>query len=174
MVLYSDFHYALLTIHWWLLERKMEKVEDKCGLMNFEYILHSQVLLNEQVTTVARMAFAKKSLMYRLCPFLDQGPLLTDLSHFQLYCCNALYIGLSLKNIWKLPLVQNAAACAVLGAPKFTHMTSIVEQVTLTPVYFWMQCKVWLAPLKLYMAQGRFICLLSLSKDIQFLTRWRV
>lgn len=43
--------------------------------------------------------------------------------------CNVLYIGLPSKRIWKLQLVQNAAAGAVMCTPKTVHITLLCHEV---------------------------------------------
>lgn len=52
----------------------------------------------------------------QLHPFLNREALLT-ITHVTSYLdyCNVLYLGLPLKSIWKLQLVQNAAAQVVNG-----------------------------------------------------------
>lgn len=55
--------------------------------------------------------------------------------------CNALYIRLSLKSIWKLHLVQNAAAQTVTCVPHRTPATPLLHELHWLPVFFQVQFK---------------------------------
>nr|GFC52549.1 hypothetical protein [Tanacetum cinerariifolium] len=79
-------------------------------------LLDAQLLLDSQVAAVARGAFAQLRLVRQLRPYLDRADLATvthALVTSRLDYCNALYVGLPLKTVRKLQLVQNAAARVV-------------------------------------------------------------
>lgn len=55
--------------------------------------------------------------------------------------CNALYMGLYLKSIWKVQLVQSAVR-EVFGAPKIACIILLLNELHWLPVCFWRQFKV--------------------------------
>lgn len=80
---------------------------------NLGVLLDSRLLLEEQVAAMARRAFAQLRVVHQLRPFLDRDALRTvthALVISRIDYCNAFYMGLPLKSIRKLQLVQNAAA----------------------------------------------------------------
>lgn len=42
---------------------------------------------------------------------------------------NALFMDLPLKTTWKIQLIQNAAACTVMEAPRFAHVTPLLSKL---------------------------------------------
>lgn len=52
----------------------------------------------------------------------------------QLDCCNALYMGLFVKNIWKLQLVQSADTA--LGISQDFHIIQLIHMLHWFPVCF--------------------------------------
>ena len=95
--------------------------------------------------------------MRQLCPFLDQESLQTvthALVISRIDYCNALYMGLPLKSIQKLQLAQNAAARAVLGAPRRAHITPLLCELHWLPVCFWVQFKVLVITFKALHGMG--------------------
>ncbi|XP_053112476.1 uncharacterized protein LOC128327575 [Hemicordylus capensis] len=108
-------------------------------------LLDPALLLGAQVEAVARGAFARLQLVHQLCPFLEKADLATvthALVTSQLDYCNTLYVGLPLKNIQKLQLVQNAAARVLTGAAWWEHITPILKELPWLPVRFRVQFKV--------------------------------
>nr|GFC43941.1 hypothetical protein [Tanacetum cinerariifolium] len=88
----------------------------------------TELLLDSQVAAVARGAFAQLRLVRQLRPYLDRADLATvthALVTSRLDYCNALYVGLPLKTVRKLQLVQNAAARVVAGASRVTSLDQI-------------------------------------------------
>lgn len=69
--------------------------------------------------------------VYQLRSYLDDEALCM-VSHAlvlsQLDYCNKFYMGLPLKNIQKLQLVQNAVAHTILGVPRAAHITSLLHE----------------------------------------------
>lgn len=45
--------------------------------VQFGFLLGSRLLIKEQVAVLVEMAFARVCVVWQLCPFLDQGALLT-------------------------------------------------------------------------------------------------
>ncbi|XP_070618091.1 uncharacterized protein, partial [Erythrolamprus reginae] len=56
--------------------------------------------------------------------------------------CNALYMGLPLKSVRKLQIVQNAAARAVMGLPRYAHVSPSLRSLHWLPISFRSQFKV--------------------------------
>ena len=81
----------------------------------------------------------------QLRPFLEMSDLATvthALVTSRLDYCNALYVGLPLKSVRKLQLVQRAAARLLTGAGYREHTTPLLKQLHWLPVHFWAQFKV--------------------------------
>ncbi|KAF7250284.1 Band 4.1-like protein 4A [Varanus komodoensis] len=76
-------------------------------------LLDPELLLDTQVTAVARSAFHQLQLIHQLCPYLEDNCLATvthALVTSRLDFCNMLYVGLPLKTVRILQMVQNRAA----------------------------------------------------------------
>ena len=74
-------------------------------------LLEPSLSLEAQVASVAWSAFYQLRLVAQLRPYLDNlASVVYALVTSRLDYCNALYVGLPLKTVWKLQLVQNAAA----------------------------------------------------------------
>lgn len=81
---------------------------------------NSQLLLKEQIVTVARKGFPQMHHMHQMCPFLDGEVFLTmtqGLVSSHVDYCNEFCVGLTLKSIWKLQMIQNAEAQTIMGMP---------------------------------------------------------
>ena len=86
--------------------------------------LEPSLSLEAQVASVARSSFYQLRLVAQLRPYLDRDNLASvvhALVTSQLDYCNALYVGLPLKMVRKLWLVQNAAARLITGTRRFEH-----------------------------------------------------
>lgn len=70
---------------------------------------------------------------------------------------NVFYVGLPLKNIWKIKLVQNATSQAVTGVSYLAHVTPLLCKLHQLPMCFHNSCnsRFWLSPLKLFMPQDQ-------------------
>lgn len=51
----------------------------------------------------------------------------------------AIAVGLPLKTIWTLQVVQNAAAQVVIGVCQLPHVTPLLHKLRWLPVDFWVQ-----------------------------------
>lgn len=72
---------------------------------NVGVLLHSRLLLKEQVVVRAKEALAQIHLVHQLCPFLDQEALIMIIHALitsDLDYCNVLYVELLMNNTWKL------------------------------------------------------------------------
>ena len=106
---------------------------------------------------MARGAIAQLRVVCQLQPFLEQEALRTVtyalvISHIDY--CNAIYMGLPLKSIRKLQLVQNVAMRAILGAPRVAHVTPLLRELHWVPVCFWVQFKVLVITFKALHGMG--------------------
>lgn len=80
-------------------------------------LLNLLLTLDSLVSGVSRSVFPQLKLVYQLCLFpemSDFAMVAHALVTSHLDYCNVLYMGLSLKMVWKLHLVQNAAAGLLL------------------------------------------------------------
>lgn len=56
--------------------------------------------------------------------------------------CNTVYVGLPLETTWKLQLVLNAVAYAIMGVFHQVYVTPLLHELHWLPVGFWVQFKV--------------------------------
>ncbi|KAF7246312.1 Methyltransferase-like protein 4 [Varanus komodoensis] len=108
-------------------------------------LLDSELSLEAQVTTAARSAFLQLRLIHQLRPYLEYDCLATvthALVTSRLDFCNALYVGLPLKTVRILQLVQNRAARLLTGTGRYVHMTPVLRQLHWLPIEVRAQFKV--------------------------------
>ncbi|KAF7236044.1 putative RNA-directed DNA polymerase from transposon BS [Varanus komodoensis] len=108
-------------------------------------LLDPELSLEAQVTAVARSAFFQLQLIHQLRPYLEYD-YLTTVTHAlvtsRLDFCNALYVGLPLKMVRILQLVQNRAARLLTGTGRYVHMTPVLRQLHWLPIEVRAQFKV--------------------------------
>ncbi|XP_061484291.1 cilia- and flagella-associated protein 95 isoform X2 [Rhineura floridana] len=108
-------------------------------------ILDSQLSMEAQILAASRAAWYQLHLIQRLRPYLPVH-LLPRVVHAlvssRLDYCNALYVGLPLKTVWKLQLVQNAAARLIRNSRRRDHITPVLEDLHWLPVVYRAQFKV--------------------------------
>uniref|UniRef100_R4GD80 Reverse transcriptase domain-containing protein n=1 Tax=Anolis carolinensis TaxID=28377 RepID=R4GD80_ANOCA len=108
-------------------------------------LLDSSLSLEPQVSVVARGAFVQLRRMCQLCPFLGRSDLamvVHALVTSRLDYCNAFYVGLPLKTVWKLQLVQHAAAKLITGMTYRERTTPLLSQLHWLPICYRAQFKV--------------------------------
>ncbi|KAF7241729.1 putative RNA-directed DNA polymerase from transposon BS [Varanus komodoensis] len=108
-------------------------------------LLDPELSLEAQVTVVARSAFLQRWLINQLRPYLEYDCLATvthALVTSRLDFCNALYVGLPLKTVRTLQLVQNRAARLLTGTGRYAHMTPVLRQLHWLPIEARAQFKV--------------------------------
>ena len=91
----------------------------KTQVCSLGVLLDSALSLDAQVSGVARSPFAELKLVRQLRPFLEKSDLATvthALVTSRLDYCNVFYVGLPLKSVQKLQLVQRAAARVLTGS----------------------------------------------------------
>ncbi|KAF7246017.1 putative RNA-directed DNA polymerase from transposon BS [Varanus komodoensis] len=108
-------------------------------------LLDPELSLEAQVTAVARSAFLQLRLIHQLHPFLENDCLAT-VTHALVTCrldfCNALCVGLPLKTVQILQLVQNRAARLLTGTGHCSHITPVLRQLHWLPIEVRAQFKV--------------------------------
>ncbi|KAF7238124.1 Homogentisate 1,2-dioxygenase [Varanus komodoensis] len=108
-------------------------------------LLDPELSLEAQVTAVVRSAFLQLQLMHQLRPYLENYCLATvthALVTSQLDFCNALYVGLPLKTVQILQMVQSRAAKLLTGTGRCSHITPVLCQLHWLPTEVWAQFKV--------------------------------
>ncbi|KAF7246415.1 Serine/threonine-protein kinase RIO3 [Varanus komodoensis] len=108
-------------------------------------LLDPELSLEAQVTAAARSAFLQLRLIHQLRPYLECDCLATvthALVTSRLDFCNALYVGLPLKMVRTLQLVQNRAARLLMGTGRYVHMTPVLRQLHWLPIEVRAQFKV--------------------------------
>ncbi|KAF7254804.1 RNA-directed DNA polymerase from mobile element jockey [Varanus komodoensis] len=108
-------------------------------------LLDPELSLEAQVTAAARSAFLQLRLIHQLRPYLENVCLATvthALVTSRLDFCNALYVGLPLKTVRILQLVQNRAARLLTGTGRYVHMTPVLRQLHWLPIEVRAQFKV--------------------------------
>uniref|UniRef100_A0A8D2L4R7 Reverse transcriptase domain-containing protein n=1 Tax=Varanus komodoensis TaxID=61221 RepID=A0A8D2L4R7_VARKO len=108
-------------------------------------LLDAELSLEAQVTAVARSAFLQLRLIHQLHPYLEDDCLATvthALGTSRLDFCNALYVGLPLKTVQILQLVQNRAARLLTGTGHCSHITPVLRQLHCLPIEVWAKFKV--------------------------------
>ncbi|XP_061477657.1 uncharacterized protein LOC133382019 [Rhineura floridana] len=101
--------------------------------------------LEAQVASVARNAFYHLRFVAQLRPYLDSDNLASvvhALVTSRLDYCNALYVGLPLKTVRKLQLVQNAAARLLTRTRWSAHITPVLARLHWLPICFRARFKV--------------------------------
>ena len=101
--------------------------------------------METQVASVVRFAYFHLWRIAQLRPYLDRGGL-TTLVHAliisRLDHCNALYVGLPLRLMQKLQMVQNAAARLLSGVRKHQHISPTLAALHWLPIRFHVDFKV--------------------------------
>ncbi|KAF7237429.1 Motile sperm domain-containing protein 1 [Varanus komodoensis] len=108
-------------------------------------LLDPELSLEAQVTAVARSAFFQLRLIHQLRPYLENDCLATvthALVTSRLDFCNALYVGLPLKTVWILQMVQNRAARLLAGTGRYSRITPVLYQLHWLPIEVRAQFKV--------------------------------
>ncbi|KAF7249234.1 1-phosphatidylinositol 4,5-bisphosphate phosphodiesterase beta-1 [Varanus komodoensis] len=108
-------------------------------------LLNPELSLEAQVTDVVRSTFLQLQLSHQLRPYLEDDCLATvthALVTSQLDYCNTLYMGLSLKTVWILQMVQNRAARLLTGTGHYSHITPVLYQLHWLSIEVWAQFQV--------------------------------
>lgn len=86
-------------------------------------------------------------------PFLDKVDLATvthALVNYGLDYRHMFYLGLPLRTVWKLQLVQDITACILTGVSELYHMIPILNGLQWLPVFFYVQIKLSLITYKAF------------------------
>ncbi|KAF7251258.1 Ephrin type-A receptor 6, partial [Varanus komodoensis] len=110
-----------------------------------QLIMSKELFLEAQVTVVARSTFLQLQLIHQLRPYLEDD-CLTTVTHALvtswLDFCNTLYVGLPLKTVRILQMVQNRAARLLTGTGHYSHITLVLYQLHWLPIEVRAQFKV--------------------------------
>ncbi|KAF7238429.1 eIF-2-alpha kinase activator GCN1 [Varanus komodoensis] len=97
----------------------------------------AKLSLEAQVIAVARSSFLQLQLILQLHPYLEDD-CLAAVTHAlvtsQLDFCNAPYVGLPLKTVWILQMVQNRAARLLTGTGHYSHITPVLYRLHWLPI----------------------------------------
>ncbi|KAF7236074.1 Vomeronasal type-2 receptor 26 [Varanus komodoensis] len=145
---------AVAVLNWcqaeemgWMRANKMKLNPDKTEGpgRSLGVLLDPEHSLEAQVTAVARSTFFQLRLILQLRPYQEYDCLATvthTLVTSRLDFCNALYVGLPLKTVRILQLVQNRAARLLMGTGHYVHMTPVLSQLHWLPIGVRAQFKV--------------------------------
>ena len=101
--------------------------------------------METQVVSVVHYTYFHLWRIVQLCPYLDGGAL-TTLVHAlvisRLDHCNALYMGLPLRLMQKLQMVQNVVARLLTGTRKYQHISPTLAALHWLPIHFCIHFKV--------------------------------
>uniref|UniRef100_A0A803T8P4 Reverse transcriptase domain-containing protein n=1 Tax=Anolis carolinensis TaxID=28377 RepID=A0A803T8P4_ANOCA len=117
----------------------------KTQVRSLGVLLDSALTLDAQVSAMAGRAFTQLKLVRQLRPYLVKSDLVMvvhALVTSRLDYCNALYVGLPLKTVRKLQLVQRSAARLITGASYRERSTPLFKQLHWLPISFQAQFKV--------------------------------
>ncbi|KAF7242518.1 LINE-1 retrotransposable element ORF2 protein [Varanus komodoensis] len=150
-------NWCLAEVMGWMRANKLKLSPDKTEVLlvggsgfgdkvrSLGVLLDPELSLEAQVTAVARSAFFQLRLIHQLHPYLENDCLATvthALVTSRLDFCNALYVGLHLKMVRILQLVQNRAARLLTGTGRYVHMTPVLRQLHWLPIEVQAQFKV--------------------------------
>ena len=117
----------------------------KDGVRSLGIHLDPALTMESQVASVVRTAFYHLRRIAQLRPYLEVGAL-TTLVHAlvisRLDHCNALYVGLPLRLLRKLQVVQNAAARLLSGVKRYQHISPTLAALHWLPIRFRIDFKV--------------------------------
>ena len=122
--------------------------------------LDSDHTMETQVASVVWTAHFHLRRIAQLRPYLDVGAL-TKLIHAlvisRIDYCSALYMGLPLRLMCKLQMVQNSAARLITGVKKFQHISPTLAALHWLPVHFHIDFKVMMITLKALGLRPRYL-----------------
>ena len=122
----------------------------------------SEWSFDTQVTKVVQSCFAQLRQLTKIRSFLSSADLEKVIHAFissRLDYCNALYSGISRRNIQRLQLIQNAAARFLTRTKRCDHITPILAALHWLPVSFRIDFKILLLVFKALNGQApAYIC----------------
>lgn len=112
---------------------------------NLGVIVDSAFKLDKQVSAVVKSSFFQLRLIAKVKPYLRQADLEKVIHVFitsRLDYCNSLYTGIGKSELYRLQLVQNAAARLLSGRKKREHITPVLSSLHWLPVKYRIDFKV--------------------------------
>ncbi len=131
---------------------------------NFGVVFDSELSFDVQVTKVVQTCFAQLRQLTKIKSFLSVADLQKVIHAFissRLDYCNALYSGISQRNLQRLQLIQNAAAWLLTGIKKRDHISPILAALHWLLVSFRIDFKILLLPFKALKGQAP-VCICDL------------
>ncbi|XP_051980605.1 uncharacterized protein LOC127641781 [Xyrauchen texanus] len=110
-------------------------------------IFDSKLNFGKQINAVVRSSFFQLRQIAKLKPLLSFKDLETFIHAFissRLDYSNALYMGLNHSSLYRLQLVQNAAARLLTGAKKREHISPVLASLHGLPVHYRIHFKIFL------------------------------
>ena len=118
---------------------------------NLGVIFDSQLSFDAQVTKVVQSCFAQLRQLSKVRSFLSPTLFETVIHAFissRIDYCNALYSGISKRNILRLQLIQNTAARLLTHTRRSDHITPVLAALHWLPVSFRIDFKILLLVFK--------------------------
>ncbi len=114
---------------------------------NLCVVFDNHLKFNKQISSVVGSSFFHLRSLSKIKPFLSEVSLETAIHAFitsRLDYCNSLYYGISKIQIYRLQIVQNAAARFLKGCKTFDHITPILRSLHWLPVQHRIEFKILL------------------------------
>lgn len=105
-----------------------------------------ELKMDQQISAVVKSSFFKLRQLAKIKSILSRQHFEIVIHAFittRLDYCNALYIGVSETALYRLQLVQNAAARLLTGSRKFEHITPILVSLHWLPIRFRIVFKIY-------------------------------
>jgi len=119
----------------------------KSMVTNLGVKLDSDFNLEKQINSVVKASFFQLRQITKLKPFLSFKDLERVIHAFittRLDYCNSLYVGVNQATLYRLQIVQNAAARLLTGTRKREHIMPVLASLHWLPVCFRIQFKILL------------------------------
>ena len=96
---------------------------------NLGFIFNECLTFSDQITSVSKSCYYHIRQLRCIHPYFNSktaSAIITSTDHSKLDYCNSLYHNLPKSQITQLHKIENALACAVVKAPKFSPITPIL------------------------------------------------
>jgi len=95
------------------------------------FIFDEHLTFSDQISSVSKSCYYHIRQLRCIRAYLDSetASIATSIVRSKLDYCNSLYHNLTKSQITRLQQIQNSLACAVVKAPKSSHITSILRSL---------------------------------------------